>query len=533
MKKISINFIELKKYSKSEIQKILSEPNNQFCLRIPLPSSRVTESQLQMAAEYFDALFIGESIGKYCIEISSEYIRIEKPQYSKFVVLSFIPKNPKKIAEMIFEFSTDFIDTYKRSEKYNRKLQKFQLDLINDRIYPRLYELANHWMAYWIGGLNGTSSIGDFFSMISGKPWSVFDFDYMWIFTQGLKKSDLPEIRSAFIEHFEWQYGFWKAFKSRKYDFDYYESLSLIKIIPHINKNTDHGFVKEEVKIKEIFDVDLVEVPRQNFVPPKFYSATYFTSSEHRIVFNENTICNFPSRALIILSRYCAECISTKFWFSLTGIINYEDCLESIPKYYLSEEGTYLLIKDNYAQYLFFGIDTIPIENAEKILNDIGKTADFLKSNDISCSWDQITDDQFEELCYDILLQSERFNPDTIRKMGKSKSRDGGRDITIEESRFFSLDSPKKFIIQCKLVKTGISLSGSKINMSDTIDQYEAGGYIVMTNGVIDATLFDKLDAIAKKKKIKTGTWSKYEIERFLARRPDIKKRYFKNDCRN
>jgi hypothetical protein len=116
--------------------------------------------------------------------------------------------------------------------------------------------------------------------------------------------------------------------------------------------------------------------------------------------------------------------------------------------------------------------------------------------------------------------------------MGKSKSRDGGRDITVEESQFFSLGFPKKYIIQCKLVKSGNSLSGSKINnISDTIDQFEAEGYIVMTNGVIDPTLFDKLDAIAKKKKIKKDTWSKFEIERFLARRPDIKKRYFKNDC--
>jgi hypothetical protein len=204
--------------------------------------------------------------------------------------------------------------------------------------------------------------------------------------------------------------------------------------------------------------------------------------------------------------------------------------MESNPKFYLSEEGSFLLIKDNFAQYLFFGIDKIPIEKAETILNDIGKTADFLKKDDLSCSWDQITDDQFEELCYDIIIQSERFNPNTIRKMGKSKSRDGGRDITIEESRFFSLGLPKKYIVQCKLVKTGKSLSGSKINMSDTIDQYEAKGYIVMTNGVIDPTLFDKLDMIAKTKEVKTDTWSKYEIERFLARRPDIKKRYFKND---
>jgi len=532
MKKILLDFIELKKkFTKPELQEILSEKNIEICLRIPLPSSRKTESQLQMAADYFDALFIGETICNYCIDISSEYQRIEKPQYAKFVLLIFLPKNPKKIANIILEFSTDFIDIYRRSEKYNRKMQKFQLELLNDKRYPRLYQLANSWMAYWIGGLNDESSIGQFFCMISGKPLSVFDFDYVWIFTPGLRKDDLSKIRSAFIEHFEWQYGFWKTFTAKDPSFEYYQSSRNVWIIPYKKKEMDQYFLNEEIDIQSFFETELRNLVRPNFVFPNFSPAMYLTSKNYRLIFNENGICGFPNRTLITICRICAEFIHNKFWFSQTGTIDYEDAKESIPTSYLSEDNQVLLVKDNYAQYIFWGIDTIPIEKAEKILNDIGKTSDYFKSGELSCPWEEINEDQFEELCYDIILQSKRINPDTIRKMGKSKSRDGGRDIIFEESEFFNFGEITKYIAQCKLVRNDHSLAGSRINMSDTIDQFNAGGYIVMTNGVIDSTLFDKLDAISKKKKVKTRTWSKLEIERFLARRPDIKKRYFKNGC--
>lgn len=89
--------------------------------------------------------------------------------------------------------------------------------------------------------------------------------------------------------------------------------------------------------------------------------------------------------------------------------------------------------------------------------------------------------------------------------------------------------SPVKWIAQCKLIRDGGSLTSKKVEVSDTVDQYGAGGFCVMTSGVIDSTLYDKLDGIASNREIQTGTWSKLELERFLIRHPTIYQRYFKD----
>src|SRR3546814_15556971 len=44
------------------------------------------------------------------------------------------------------------------------------------------------------------------------------------------------------------------------------------------------------------------------------------------------------------------------------------------------------------------------------------------------------------------------FDPDTIRKHGKSRYRDGGRDIEILDMPRPGEDRPRKWIFQCKLV---------------------------------------------------------------------------------
>ncbi|MGJ1404481.1 hypothetical protein [Sphingobacterium siyangense] len=154
--------------------------------------------------------------------------------------------------------------------------------------------------------------------------------------------------------------------------------------------------------------------------------------------------------------------------------------------------------------------------------NLIGLTAN------VECDWTILNDESFEELCYDLIYYDSRFDRRTIRKMGKSRSRDGGRDIVVHtESRLGS--RPKKFIFQCKFIKNGNSLSASKVlDVSDTIDQYNADGYGVFTTGVIDATLFDKVDAIAQRRGLDVIFNSKYEIERELAILPELKSRYFK-----
>ncbi|MTJ31357.1 MULTISPECIES: pentapeptide repeat-containing protein [Aphanizomenon] len=154
--------------------------------------------------------------------------------------------------------------------------------------------------------------------------------------------------------------------------------------------------------------------------------------------------------------------------------------------------------------------------------------AKFTTFDDISCSWNQLNDEKFEELCYDILIKQHNLKLTDICKMGNSRSRDGGRDIVFERTDINK--KPIKWIAQCKLKSDKGSLGSSKVpNIRDMLDQYNAEGFCILTSGIIDATLHDKLDTLKEDKGFEVERWSYLEIERFLAEHPEIKARYFQD----
>jgi hypothetical protein len=147
---------------------------------------------------------------------------------------------------------------------------------------------------------------------------------------------------------------------------------------------------------------------------------------------------------------------------------------------------------------------------------------------DIACDWSSLADEQFERLCYDIILTHPRFDPDTIRKHGKSRSRDGGRDIEILDMPRPGEGRRRKWIFQCKLVSGTGSLSATKVlDVGDMLDHYDVGGFGVITSAPIDATLYDKLDAVCDRRGVEKLIFSVLELERALARNPVIRERYF------
>lgn len=142
--------------------------------------------------------------------------------------------------------------------------------------------------------------------------------------------------------------------------------------------------------------------------------------------------------------------------------------------------------------------------------------------------WTSITDDAFENLCFDIIYAHPKFDSDTIRRFGKTRSRDGGRDIEISERTVRFGDRPRKWIFQCKLVTSGSSLGKGKVqDVGDLLAQYSANGFGVMTNVPIDATLYDKLDAICMPRGVEQINMSRLEIERTLVANPALRKKYF------
>lgn len=180
-----------------------------------------------------------------------------------------------------------------------------------------------------------------------------------------------------------------------------------------------------------------------------------------------------------------------------------------------------------------FNLEVITDVEIQAHLNFLGETLETLRkvsgeSGEFSLPWHELTDEAFEDLCYDVIRCCGRYDGSSVRKVGKTKSRDGGRDLLFQsqEEPFFWRPATQ-WIGQCKLIRNGSSLTG-KLQVSDVIAQYGAGGYCIMTSGLIDATLHDKLDGISRNRNVAIDRWDKMRLERFLAHRSEIRKRYFK-----
>lgn len=214
---------------------------------------------------------------------------------------------------------------------------------------------------------------------------------------------------------------------------------------------------------------------------------------------------------------------------SATGVDNqYNEQQE----FYISEFGDQVLVRDHGFSYIFW-YTRKPQLHELLMLND--KISLLFQSSaalaglsaDIKCNWAMLNDEKFEELCYDILYINPTYESDSIRKMGKSRSRDGGRDLEVWTKSRLGYKG-EKYIFQCKFLKPGKSLGASRIQgISDLIEEYGAAGYGIMTNSVIDPTLYNKLDRIGERKGVVMEDYSVYQLERILARYPTIKQRHF------
>lgn len=199
---------------------------------------------------------------------------------------------------------------------------------------------------------------------------------------------------------------------------------------------------------------------------------------------------------------------------------------------YASEFEEFLVFKTKAASLILFNVSQPSHSKSKTFVNAMLTIASTFEDGvllppSITLDWSSFNDEQFEKLCYDIIYHSSKFDNNTIRKMGNSRSRDGGRDIEVYTHKLNNKKA-KKYIFQCKFTTTHKSINTSNIgSVSDVIDQYGADGYGVFCNTVIDSTLYDRLDGIKTNRKIEIETWSNNEIERFISRRPSVNQRYF------
>lgn len=485
--------------SQQDVYEMLLNNDNVITVHYPMSSIGSANSYLDIIHDYIQASFIVEEIAQCAETVTCEQLN---QSYSKFCRITVTARDTARIAQRIYELSVAL-----SGEQEDEDALMSHIEDLND------YEgsLDNRRFAC-------PELIDDYYANLVNGAYYEMDGEFGDDFLENEYRT-YPERR----------FHFWRSAYSNTLSSPFYVS-SDCWIVPD---NLDVHFLVSKYSSLEPDD--------------ELEAARFFSISGLSYLSNTHTIVHFPFGSLIN-ARRCAAVIANQLDSSVempeTIISTYSPQLQrlmerydidvpthSSSEYLLSTSGSYIIVVHPKFRFVFFP-EQIELNKAAELQEQITTVLAHVRTftgadTDLTLPWASLNDEQFEELCYDILYHHPKFNRHSIRKMGKSRSRDGGRDIVVDTH-----DRPghpaKKYIFQCKLAKPGTSLAASKVgNISDTIVQYGAQGYGIFTPVVIDSTLYDRVDAICKRFSIESQHWSGLEIERFVARYPELRRRHF------
>jgi len=511
---ITLNPSHISQCSCDDLCHILENAKQDIILEIPGEEGYLYSS-LDQAEVFCGALFIGEKIAEFCENI---YVK-EILSYREPIYFGFQPNNIPGLAKQL-SWLFPFCDL-DSDDDYHDLLDDLENEYLDFR-----HNLESRILKF--------PEIADFYlgNCVEGQQESADNCNN--------EEEYFRELHSKYPEQIHY---FWRSFLSNEVGYDFYVSqeswiVPLGVDIKELLKR--YGGFKNEVP-----DLEAAEYLSLLNCPPIAFN------NKNLIIFSESQVYGAQKCAeyMWFESPECdkirdnmrAKIIQlgidiTTIPFLLNSYINQENRTQ-IQKILLSIEGDVLIVQDRIAQYVLFPktLKKIKPEDGEKYLESISKLSESLRTligrtTDIACPWDKLDDNQFEELCYDVV--NYHHQPSKILKMGKSRSRDGGRDIVFHTTGRAG-QPPVKWIVQCKLIRDGSSLAGSKVQVADPVDQYGAGGFCVMTSGVIDSTLYDKLEGVARNRRIEIDWWSRLELERFLARYTELRDRYFGKEMEN
>jgi len=495
----------------------------EFEIYFRLESIGVTNSTINIINDFCEVSFYSEKIAPFIKVIESEIV--DRDTYHKDFKIKCIAVDVENLINELIYFSNSRNEESSELDDVDRlafyeELSDYELSF-NKRVFE-FPELINN---YWA-------------NLINGAYWEIASEYY---------ESEAEFFNKTYRKYPEHRYGFWKSARSTKFSEPVYFSTENWIIPPKTNLvNTLKAYsgLENELKIEDADKIDF----KDSIILINNSTAVYFNQKEQllnsikcsEIVLSKvykknesiNTIENDELRVQLNLFN------DNKFKRKLKRNSHNRDSIqidESKIKFQLSEYGDLITVEYNGFIHVFFYCDALNFEEIKELnehLNPVYSKIQNLINTSISgkCKWSELNDDKFEELCYDILYCHPYFDSSTIQKMGKSKSRDGGRDIVIK-TKSSPTKEPELYIFQCKYYSDSTSLSASKIpNAGNVIMQYGAKGYGVFTTTVIDSTLYDMLDGFSRNMKVDTSIcWSKYELERHLNRNQMIKNKYFKN----
>ncbi|MGM0582794.1 MAG: restriction endonuclease [Bacteroidota bacterium] len=468
-------------------------------IQVPLPSINVTNSYIDIIWDYLDASFVIESLS------------------NKFLV-----KNLHKIWDIkhypVYQFEIEKFNNTELSTLIKTLIWSFQS--------PQNQELENEYYNY----RNKINEYEERITELNFKQPAVID-DYLMNLINGAYYELEYEIISDQLFSFpERNYGYFVGSK--------YNNLNN-KVLFSINS----WIVPDSISLEEVFGDHGYE-EKISLLP------SHLLLIDHKTVaISEVGVIEIPMGQLLQAvachedfssskDKYIQKLSLDGYFFQHSPEINdlynkYPEIIRnpSLFKIFISEFSDFCVVSISSVQIVLFDISMMSNNESKKFLNAAMHLLSSIEDelvieSQICIDWSDFDDEIFEQLCYDIIYHSSKFDRNTIRKMGKSRSRDGGRDILVY-TRSISGEKPRKYIFQCKLSKRENSINTSNVgSISDVIDQYGADGYGLICNCYIDSTLFDRLDGISNNRCIDIETWSCFEVERFLSRRPNLKQRY-------
>ncbi len=159
------------------------------------------------------------------------------------------------------------------------------------------------------------------------------------------------------------------------------------------------------------------------------------------------------------------------------------------------------------------------VDNEKKLIFDRQAKENALLYVNRDFKWNfPVNPSRFEQLIADII---ECRHPDSIvRLVGRTNNPDGGRDIIIRRQQG---KNRKLTICQCKAYQRSINKTHVK-DIRDTLDYYEATGFLLAVTSDVTAPLIDHLTSLSKKYDV--DWWTGREIFKALRQYPVIAEQY-------
>ncbi|EHO5062434.1 hypothetical protein KLQ07_001117 [Salmonella enterica] len=495
--------LDLGKMEVEDIFELDIKESDVLKIYIPLDSIGVTNSYIDICDDYLEAIWVGERLAS---EAKVANVVYDYPLGTHKTRLCLIIHEPSINIKISLE---ECISLYCRGDNGNSvfyqsvrdKVLDFELELENHPI--RLPEIADDYYANLIEGA--------YCEMLSESP--------------GLYHDELKKYP-------ERAFGYWRSSFSSKLDNNCYVSKAGWLFPDDLNLNNFFEVTGQKYRTETLLPAEILIINDTSYVMADGLVA-YFPMKQYI----NSMICS----SLAMFADAEGDKETEEYDWSDRDI--YDPKIFAIEHAYISSQninkcmidpnGTMIAAYDGKCWHLLYDTKILSINAIKRIYNKFRTIslafANYINLPDnISCKWDSLSDEQFERLCYDVIHTHPRFNSDTIRKYGKSRSRDGGRDIEVFDIPRTAGDIPRKWIFQCKLITNSKSLSATRlIDVGDMLEHYNAQGFGVMTSAPIDATLYDKLDAICSKRKIEQMNFSVLELERALYYDDILRCRYF------